>query len=180
MPIFLCIKSLHIIFVITWFAGLFYFPRLLIYATETKDQQDEKIKTALLTQFQLMQKRLWLGIAWPSAVLTFIFGFWTLYLYGMIDTWLIMKLALVFLLYLYHISLHIIYRQQQRSVFKYSSQHLRYWNEVPTILLFGIIFLVVGKNSMNLFTGLMILFVLMMLIILGIRIYKIKRQRTDS
>ena len=67
------LKALHIIFVVTWFAGMFYMPRLFIYNTEA-NQKEEGIKNALHEQFAVMMKRLWFGITWPSAVLTLIFG----------------------------------------------------------------------------------------------------------
>ena len=67
------IKALHIIFVVTWFAGLFYFPRLFIYNTEANDKPLD-VKIALQEQFRIMMKRLWYGITWPSAILTLIFG----------------------------------------------------------------------------------------------------------
>ncbi|MDR9488704.1 CopD family protein, partial [Salibacter sp.] len=71
----LYIKALHIIFVVTWFAGLFYIVRLFIYHTEA-EQRSEPEKSILQSQFRLMEKRLWYGITWPSAVLTMIFGIW--------------------------------------------------------------------------------------------------------
>src|SRR5690349_36300 len=100
----LYIKALHIIFITTWFAGLFYVVRLFIYNTEA-EQRSEPEKTILHNQFSIMIKRLWLGITWPSAVLTLIFGLWMFYLYGTLPTWLIIKLVFVVGLYLYHFSL---------------------------------------------------------------------------
>ena len=76
---YLYIKALHIIFIVTWFAGLFYMPRLLIYNTEAAEKP-APIRTALQEQFTIMIKRLWWGITWPSAVLTLIFGGTTWYL----------------------------------------------------------------------------------------------------
>ena len=65
------LKALHIIFVVTWFAGMFYMPRLFIYNTEA-GEKDNAAKNALRDQFKIMMKRLWLGITWPSAILTLV------------------------------------------------------------------------------------------------------------
>src|SRR5437773_5644374 len=126
---YLYIKALHIIFIVTWFAGLFYMPRFFIYNTEAAERLEAEQKV-LRSQFQLMMKRLWFGITWPSAILTLIFGLWVWYLLGSFPQWLMIKLCFVVGLYLYHFSLHRIYKQQSRGMFRYSSQQLRIWNEV--------------------------------------------------
>src|SRR5678809_854053 len=123
------IKALHIIFIVTWFAGMFYIVRLFVYNAEAA-QKSEPEKSILGAQLNLMIRRLWFGITWPSAVLTLIFGPWMWYLLGVLPGWLMIKLAFVIGLYAYHLSLHIIYRQQAAGIFKYSSQQLRIWNEV--------------------------------------------------
>jgi putative membrane protein len=87
------VKALHIIFIVTWFSGLFYIVRLFIYNTEAGEKDDPE-KMILRKQFNLMIRRLWFGITWPSAVLTLIFGSIMLYLYGAVPAWLWMKLAL--------------------------------------------------------------------------------------
>ena len=88
------IKALHIIFIVTWFSGMFYIVRLFIYNTEA--QKKEAVEKKILTeQFTIMIRRLWLGITWPSAILTIILGGWTAYLFGDIPTWLWIKLGLV-------------------------------------------------------------------------------------
>ena len=103
------IKALHIIFIVTWFAGMFYMPRLFIYNTEAAERPGQA-KEILRDQFRIMMKRLWLGITWPSAILTLIFGSWTWYLLGSLPGWLLVKLFFVLGLYAYHLSLHMIYR----------------------------------------------------------------------
>ncbi len=75
------LKALHIIFVITWFAGMFYMPRLFIYNTEA-NEKDEAAATVLHEQFSVMMKKLWFGITWPSAILTLIFGPLVLFIGG--------------------------------------------------------------------------------------------------
>jgi len=170
------IKSLHIIFVITWFAGLFYLPRLMVYAAEASTLKDEQARNTLLQQYQLMKKRLLFGITWPSAILTFLLGMRMLMLYPMAN-WLLLKLLFVFLLYLYMFSLQIIFKQQQKGNFKYSGQQLRIWNEVPTVLLFAIIFLVVLKNTADFWWGLVGLAVLIVLLLSAIQLYKSFRRK---
>src|SRR5215204_2283840 len=108
---YLYIKALHIIFIVTWFSGLFYVVRLFIYNTEA-GENTEQHRDLLRAQFSIMIRRLWFGITWPSAVLTLVFGLWMLFLYGAVPAWLWIKLAFVAGLFLYHLSLHLIFRQQ--------------------------------------------------------------------
>jgi len=171
------IKALHIIFIVTWFAGLFYMPRLLIYNTEAAEKPAAE-RDVLRKQFAIMIRRLWLGITWPSMILTLILGPWLWYLMHATPSWLLIKLVFVGGLILYHFSLHLLYRQQIRAVFKYSSQQLRIWNEMATIFLFAIVFIAVAKGSLNWLgavTGLVIIFVVL---IAAIKIYKKLRDRS--
>lgn len=178
---YLYLKALHIIFVVTWFAGLFYMPRLLIYNTEAGNQPEAE-KNILRKQFNKMMKGLWFGITWPSAILTLLFGLVVLFSGGWADTfrqqsWLHIKLAFVLFLYLYHFSLHKLYRQQQKGLFKYSSQQLRIWNEVATIFLVAIVMLVVVKQNMSFVWGLLGLIVFVVLLMSAIKIYKTIREK---
>jgi protoporphyrinogen IX oxidase len=176
------IKALHIIFIVTWFAGLFYFPRLFIYNTEANDKPTP-VKEALQQQFTIMMKRLWYGITWPSAILTLVFGIWVM-LNGNWDKivfkeegkWLLIKLIFVVLLYVYHLSLHKIFKQQINGIFKYSSQQLRIWNEVATIFLIAIVMLATVKQSMSLVWGLIGLILFIALLMSAIKIYKMLRK----
>ena len=179
---YLYLKALHIIFIVTWFAGLFYFPRLFIYNTEAIDKPIA-IKEALQLQFGIMMKRLWYGITWPSAVLTLIFGLWVLikgpwfdFLFEPAGRWLLIKLIFVFFLYLYHFSLHIIFKQQIKGVFKYSSQQLRIWNEVATIFLIAIVMLAIVRENISVVWGLVGLVLFIVLLMSAIRIYKMLRK----
>jgi protoporphyrinogen IX oxidase len=174
---YLYIKAIHIIFVVTWFAGMFYIVRLFIYNTEANNKPEVE-KNILQQQFAIMIKRLWLGITWPSAILTLILGCWILYLFGTISVWLWVKIGFVLGLYLYHISLHIIYTQQRNHIFKYSSNQLRVWNEVATLFLVSIVTLVVVKKSMSWLWGIVSLVLLSVILMLAIRIYK--KLRTPS
>src|SRR5687767_8538155 len=115
------IKALHIIFIVTWFSGMFYTVRLFIYNTEA-DERSEVEKRILHNQFSIMIKRLWLGITWPSAILTLIFGAWLMILYGSIPNWLWIKLGFVAGLYIYHFTLQKIYKEHTKNIFRYTSQ----------------------------------------------------------
>ncbi|MGG9972342.1 CopD family protein [Ferruginibacter sp. SUN002] len=169
------VKALHIIFIVTWFSGMFYIVRLFIYNTEAGDKAEVE-KNILRNQFNIMIKRLWLGITFPSAILTLIFGGWMFYLYGVFPQWLMVKLAFVAGLYVYHFSLHKIYIQQMKGVFKYSSTQLRIWNEVATIFLISIVMLVVVKQSISLLWGTVGLALTMILLMSAIKIYKAMRK----
>lgn len=166
------LKALHIIFVITWFAGLFYIVRLFIYHTEAL-AKDEPARSILTDQFKLMAQRLWYIITWPSAVLTLILGLWLLHAYGFnIPLWLWIKLGFVLLLYLYHLKCHQIFRKLQRNEKCYTSQQLRLWNEVTTLLLVAIIFLVVLKSTLNMVGALLSWIALGIVLMIGITLYK--------
>ena len=173
---FLYIKALHIIFVVTWFAGLFYMPRLLIYFAEA-DVKPEPEKSILQNQFKLMQRRLWYGITWPSAVLTFILGGSTWYLYGYTPGWLHWKLAFVLGLYAYHFYCHKLFQQQQNDIITWNSTKLRIWNEVATVFLFAIVFLVILKNALGMVYGLIGLVALILVLLVAIQVYKKSREK---
>jgi protoporphyrinogen IX oxidase len=173
------IKALHIIFIVTWFAGMFYIVRLFIYNTEA-GEKPEMEKNILRNQFTIMIKRLWFGITWPSAVLTLIFGGWTWYLLGVLPGWLLIKLCFVAGLYVYHFTLHAIYKQQMNGVFRFSSQQLRIWNEVATIFLVAIVMLVVVKQSLSVVWGLVGLILFVILLMSAVKIYRILRNKNNE
>jgi putative membrane protein len=175
---YLYIKALHIIFIVTWFSGMFYIVRLFIYNTEASEKSDPG-REILLAQFRIMIRRLWLGITWPSAVMTLILGPWIWILLGNTPRWLMVKLVFVVLLYLYHCSLHILYREQQKGIFRFSSQKLRVWNEIATLLLFAIVFLASVKQSMSWVFGLAGIVSLGIILTLGTRIYKKIRDKKN-
>lgn len=168
---YLYIKALHIVFVVTWFAGLFYMVRLFIYNREAMDKPAEEARI-IQGQLSIMIKRLWFGITWPSCVLTVIFGTWMLVLYGSFPVWLIIKVGLVLGLLLYHFSLHRIYRQQTAGIFKHTSQQLRIWNEVATLFLITIVMLAVVKEAFSLIWGALGLAIFTGLLFLGIQLYR--------
>jgi putative membrane protein len=178
---YLVFKSLHIISVVTWFAGLFYMPRLFVYfaEAETKKTVEKKI---LQDQFKIMQRRLWYGITWPSAIAVLIFGstlaaqFWPITQYP----WLVLKLVFVALLYVYHFFLHAIFKQQQNNNISFSPLALRVINEISTIFLVAIVFLVVLKNVLSMVYGIVGLFVLVAILMIAIKAYKKIREREES
>jgi protoporphyrinogen IX oxidase len=172
---YLYVKSLHIIFIVTWFAGLFYMPRLLIYFVEAAEQPEPE-KSILQKQYALMQRRLWYGITWPSALLTLILGGFMFYLYGSFPQWLQFKLFFVALLYIYHFWCHFIFKQQQNGIITYTSLQLRIFNEVATIFLVSIVFLVVLKSTLSMLWGLLGLLLFIGVLLLAIRIYKRIRE----
>jgi protoporphyrinogen IX oxidase len=174
---FLYLKAVHIIFIVTWFAGLFYMPRLFVYMTEAHEKTEPE-KSILLKQLKMMSSRLWFGITWPSAIITLCLGTALIinqpqYLqHGFMH----IKLSLVALLYGYHFSLHIILKQLKRDIVKYSSQQLRIWNEVATLFLISIVFIIVLKNALSMAWGIAGLLGVTFLILLGIRLYKKLRK----
>ena len=175
--IYLYLKSIHIIFVVTWFAGLFYMVRLLIYSTEAAKKQTPE-RTILLRQLMLMQKRLWYIIAWPSLCITLVVGAWlTIETNCWRSPWLHLKLLFVAGLCVYHFVCHRLHRQMTREIFKYSSMQLRVWNEVATLFLFAIVFIVVFKNQLDWIWGVLGLLLSGLLLMLGIRIYKKLRKQ---
>ena len=132
-----------------------------------------------------MIKRLWLGITWPSAVVTLVLGSWVMFsggwhhtLPGEAGRWLFIKLVFVIGLYVYHLTLHAIYKQQMRAVFKYSSQQLRVWNEVATIFLIAIVMLATVKQAISFVWGLVGLIGFVFILMSAIRIYKTLRTKS--
>lgn len=172
---FLYLKATHLIFVVTWFAGLFYIPRLFIYQTEAAEAP-ELGQQLLQQQLRLMQRRLWYGITWPSAVVTLVLGLSTWYQYGATPVWLLYKLGFVALLYGYHLGCHMIFQQQQRGEWRFTSNQLRLWNEVATLFLVSIVFLVVLKDALPMLWGLGGLLVLIGVLLLAMSIYRFVRE----
>ena len=175
---YLSIKALHIVFVITWFAGLFYIPRIFIYQTEAL-LKPEPEKSILQSQLAIMAKRLWYIITWPSAIITALLAGILLYLQ---PQWISMpfmqiKLVLVGLLYGYHFSLHSVFKLLQLGMVKYSSMQLRILNEVSTIILISVVFLIVKKDQLNWISYVLGILALIVLLFCGIKLYKYIRTK---
>lgn len=175
------IKSLHLIFVITWFAGLFYIVRLFVYHIEANSKPSPE-KEILSKQYKLMAYRLWYIITWPSAVLATIFAILLLTIMPqwLQQGWMHVKLTFVFLLFLYHFKCHSIFKQLQRDDVRHTSNFMRLWNEGATIILFAVVFLVILKNAVNWVFGVLGIMVFSILIMLGFKFYKRIREKNNS
>lgn len=175
---YLVFKSLHIISVVTWFAGLFYMPRLFVYFAEANDKSETE-KNILQSQFKIMQRRLWFGITIPSSIAVFLFGISMLHNFMPITEhpWLMIKLFFVLGLYGYQYFLHRIFKMQQANLNPYSSMALRVINEISTIFLFAIVFLVVLKSVINMIYGLIGLICFIIILMIGIKTYKRIREK---
>ena len=138
----LTLKSLHIIFVVTWFAAIFYLPRLYVYHSMSTDE-------ALQRQFQVMERKLFWGIATPSAVLTLLWGLWLTWLAPQYLTqlWYWLKLAAVALLLCYHIHCHWLMLRLRVDPHYRSHVWFRWYNEIPTLILVAAVFLAVFKPA---------------------------------
>jgi putative membrane protein len=167
------IKALHIIFIVTWFAGLFYIVRLFIYQTEALEKPEPE-KTILSKQLALMANRLWYIITWPSAVLTLILGSWMIIsLPAMLELpFMQVKLTFVVLLYIYHFICHKLYKQLQQGVARYTSNQLRLFNELATIILISVVFIIVLKNELNWIKGTVGFVLVAITLMIGIKAYK--------
>lgn len=175
------IKSFHLIFVITWFAGLFYIPRLFVYQIEAS-QKPSPDKEILGAQLKIMAKRLWTIITWPSAILAVLFAIWLLILqpFWLQEAWMHVKLTFVVLLIIYHLKTHQFYKQLQRDDVRKSSNFMRLWNEGATFILFAVVFLVILKSAINWVFGVIGIFVLGILLMLGFKIYKNIRTKNGE
>lgn len=167
------IKALHIIFVVTWFAGLFYIVRLFIYHVEANEKPEPE-KSILQKQFSIMEKRLFYGITWPSLVLTIILGSSLIYISpGFLKLpFMHVKLSLVLLLVLYHFSCQRILNQLKNNSCKLSSNQLRIWNEASTLFLVSIVFLIVLQNTISFVWATLGLILFAIVLMLAIKIYK--------
>ena len=136
---YLYIKSLHLIFIVTWFAGLFYIVRLFVYQIEAFEKPSPE-KEIIGKQLKIMASRLWNIITWPS----------------------------------------MIFKQLQNGVVKYSSNYMRLFNEVPTIILFSIVFLVILKDGVNWIYGTIGIIIFAILLMMGYKIYKRIRENKNN
>ena len=172
------ILSLHIIFIVTWFAGLFYIVRLFIYQVEAESKTTEEQKI-LIPQLQLMSKRLWYAITWPSFILTAILGPTLLYLNSGILGMKYMQIKLFFVLglFIYHFICHSFFLKLQKGTPTKSSTFFRIWNEVSTLFLVAIVFLIVMKNQVNWIYGTVGFFLFGIVLMLAIKVYKKLREK---
>lgn len=172
------VLALHIIFVVSWFAALFYIVRLFIYHVEA-EKKEEIERKILQNQYKIMQKRLWYIIGWPAMILTAVFGTWLLIKHPHLlkMPFMHVKLGLVFGLILYHLSCQRIMTQLAKNKVDYSSFKLRLWNEVATIFLVAIVFVVMLKNSMNWIWGVVGFVGIGVVLMIAVKMYKKSRER---
>lgn len=171
------VKALHIIFVVSWFAGLFYMVRLFIYHVEAQEKTKEEAQI-LGDQFKIMQYKLWYIITTPAMVLTVVFGTWMLvlnpgYLYF---PWMQLKLGFVVVLLIYHFICQGLMLRFKRDEFRWTSGQLRLWNELATLLLVAIIFIVELQNTFDWIKGTIGFFVIGLALMLAVKAYKKWRQ----
>lgn len=172
-------KALHLIFMVSWFAGLFYMVRLFVYHAESEKNHGE-LAFIFQKQYLLMQSRLWYIISWPSLVLTLLFGSITLfskqYYYLLHEPYMHVKLGFVFLLVIYHIICHKIHLDQKKGVSLYTGIQMRVWNEVATLFLVIITFVIVLRDQLDGFYGTIGFILFGISLFLGIRLYKRLRK----
>ncbi|NVK66909.1 MAG: CopD family protein [Flavobacteriales bacterium] len=179
---FSTIKALHIIFVVSWFAGLFYIVRLFVYHTEAQDKEETE-KRILSKQFELMESRLWWIITTPAMVLAIVFGTWMVVLnweYYLYAPWMQLKLAFIGVLLIYHFTCQKILFDFKKGKFNWKSNGLRLWNELATLCLVAIVFLVVLKDGLNWIKGTVGFFGVAIGLMILIKIYKRIRSRSAS
>ena len=178
MP-YLYIQAIHIIFVVSWMAGLFYIVRLFVYHIEANGKSETE-RIILQRQFVLMEHKLWYYITTPAMVLTVLAGGGMLYINPALlsANWMLVKLSFVVILLAYHFICQRIMGQLKQGIFRWSSTQLRLWNEVATILLVAIVFTVILKSSVDWIYGLSGLIVFAVVIMTAVKI--IKRYRLKS
>ena len=178
---YMLLKSLHIISMVAWFAGLFYLVRLFVYHREAFAQAEAK-KLILVHQYHIMETRLYRIICNPAMMLTWLFGLALIFDNGWewykANIWLHFKIGLVILLTIYHVYNKKIIRKLKDEQKVMSSFAFRLYNEIPTLFLFAIVLLAIFKNLLNFgytFAGMIGLALLLFAIA---RIYKTKREKS--
>ena len=174
----LYIKAIHIISVVSWFAGLFYLVRLFMYHVEAFDKAETE-KNILHNQYKIMEHRLWSIITLPASILTLITGVWMLSINPCYFTlpWMHIKLASVTLLFIYQFKSVLIMKRLAKKEAVWTSTKLRLWNEVATILLVAIVFLVVVKTQLSMIYGVAGLIILGLVMMIFVKIYKKRREQ---
>lgn len=174
---FQAIKALHIIFVVCWFAGLFYMVRLFIYHVEAREKPEAEARI-LSEQYKLMERKLWFVITTPAMILTIVFGTSMLFYssaqadYYLHSRWMQLKLLFVLLLLIYHFICHRIMNDLKNDRFKWRSSQLRLWNELATLFLVAIVFLVELQNSIHWIWGTLGFFGVGIALMIAVQVYK--------
>ena len=134
----LWVKALHIVFMVTWFAGLFYLPRLFVYHAQSSDRVS-------LERFKVMERKLFFGIMTPGAILTLVFGTWLWLGYGINGDWLTAKLVLVAILLAYHLYCGMLLLDFKHDRNRHGHIFYRWLNEFPVVILIAVVLLAVLK-----------------------------------
>ncbi len=176
---YLYFKAIHIIFVVSWMAGLFYSVRLFIYHTEANTLPEVE-RNILQKQYGIMESRLWNIITTPAMVLSVLAGLGMLYINPALvqEGWMHLKLGFVVALLLYHFICQRMIGQFKQGIFNWTSTQLRLWNEVATILLVAIVFAVILRTALDLAYGLIGLVVLGGSIMVAVKVYKYFREQS--
>lgn len=171
------LEALHIIFIVTLFAGLFYIVRLFVYQAEAQEKPENE-RLILEPQYKIMAKRLWYGITWPSFILTMILGPTLLYYnQGLLEMrFMYIKLGFVAGLIFYFFACHVMFNKLQNGENTRSGKFFRLWNEIATLFLVAIVFLIVMKNEVNWVYGTIGFILLGILLMIAIKVYKKLRK----
>lgn len=178
---YLYIKAIHIIFVVSWMAGLFYIVRLFVYHIEANEKAEQE-KLVLRRQFVMMEHKLWYYITTPAMLLSVFAGAGMLYLNPSLlsASWMLVKLGFVIGLLVYHFICQHIMNQLKLEVYRWTSTQLRLWNEVATILLVAIVFTVILKSAVDWMyglAGLMFFAVIIMMAVKVVKHYRLKGKQ---
>jgi putative membrane protein len=170
--------AVHIVFVISWMAGLFYILSLFIYHTEANDKPEPE-KSILVAQFTKMEATLWKIIATPAMIISVLAGATMLYLNpGLLQAdWMHVKLAFVIALLIYHFICQNIVKQLKDGIYKMTSFKLRLWRELATVFMIAIVFAVILKNAVNWIYGLIGIMGIALAIMFAVKIYKKYREK---
>jgi putative membrane protein len=166
---------------VSWMAGLFYGVRLFIYHTEANNKPEIE-KNILQKEYAKITARLWNIITIPAMCLTVLAGSTMLYIRPFLleQSWMQVKLGFVLLLLIYHFICQNIMKNLRNGIFKNSSNQLRLWNEVATILLVAIVFTVILKSAVNWIYGLIGLIIFSVVIMTAVKIYKRYREKNEK
>lgn len=177
MDIYLSAKALHMISLVMWFAGLFYLPRILIYYAEAAEKPAAE-KKALRDQLTIMAKRLYYIITNTGMILTLIFGLLLIYERSgvLVEGWFHVKLFFLALIFGFHHACGSMVKKADRGEELMPPGKLRLFNEAPTALLFAIVFLAIFKESLSLIWAGAALVVLIVLLTIGVKLYKKARE----
>ncbi|MFA5244791.1 MAG: CopD family protein [Pedobacter sp.] len=175
---YLYLKAIHIIFVVSWMAGLFYIVRLFIYHVEA-NVRPESERNVLQRQFEIMQHKLWYIITTPAMALSVLAGIGMIWVNPELLSmdWMLVKLIFVSGLLIYHFICQNIINKLKRGTFSWSSTQLRLWNELATIFLVAIVFTVILKSAIDWIYGLVGLIAFSAVIMSAVKIYKYYRLK---